>query len=169
MSLDLTDDNSTLVQVMAWCRQATGHYLSQCWPRSMSPYGVTRPQWVQWNLDNQTKFLLEDFFFQFLWNGSHFVKFESILVDITVIWFQRTSQSHSIDNLHIFVSLAESALTPSEWFSGSVRGNMNKLRERLLIWSPGKLNTQTGCVKIIILCCLLIWLHFTSEFENVCC
>ena len=31
---------------MAWCRQATSHYLSQCWPRSLSPYGVTRPQWV---------------------------------------------------------------------------------------------------------------------------
>ena len=24
---------------MAWCRQATSHYLSQCWPRSMSSYG----------------------------------------------------------------------------------------------------------------------------------
>ena len=45
MSLDLTDDKSTLDQVMAWCRQATSHYLSQCWPRSLSPYGVTRPQW----------------------------------------------------------------------------------------------------------------------------
>ena len=41
---NLTDDKSTLVQVMAWCRQATSHYLSQCWPRSMAPYGVTRPQ-----------------------------------------------------------------------------------------------------------------------------
>ena len=46
LSLDLTDDKSTLVQVMAWCRQATSHYLSQCWPRSMSPHGITRPQWV---------------------------------------------------------------------------------------------------------------------------
>ena len=36
MSLDLTDDKSTVVQVMAWCRQATSHYLSQYWPRSMS-------------------------------------------------------------------------------------------------------------------------------------
>ena len=44
--LDLTDDKSTLVQVMAWCRQATSHYLSQCWPRSLSLYGVTRPQRV---------------------------------------------------------------------------------------------------------------------------
>ena len=31
---------------MAWCHQATSHYLSQCWPRFMSPYGVVRPQWV---------------------------------------------------------------------------------------------------------------------------
>ena len=43
MSLNLTYDKSILVQVMAWCRQATSHYLDQCWPRSMSPYGVTRP------------------------------------------------------------------------------------------------------------------------------
>ena len=35
---------STLVQVMAWCRHTPSHYLSQCWPRSMLPYGVTRPQ-----------------------------------------------------------------------------------------------------------------------------
>ena len=47
MSLDFTDDQSILVQVMAWCRQAAIHYLSQCWPRSLLSYGVTRPQWVK--------------------------------------------------------------------------------------------------------------------------
>ena len=52
MPWDLTDDKSTLVQVMAWCRQATSHYLNQCWPSSMSPYGVTRPQWVNGILEN---------------------------------------------------------------------------------------------------------------------
>ena len=31
----LIDDRSALVQVMAWCRQATSHYLNQCWPSSM--------------------------------------------------------------------------------------------------------------------------------------
>ena len=41
-SLDLSD-NSTLVQIMAWCRQATRHYLNQCWPRSLR---LTRPQCV---------------------------------------------------------------------------------------------------------------------------
>ena len=46
MSLDPSDCNSTLVQVMACCCQATSHYLSQCWPRFMSPCGIIRPQWV---------------------------------------------------------------------------------------------------------------------------
>ena len=41
----LSDDESTLVQVMAWCHQATSHYLNQCWPSSMLPYEVTEPQW----------------------------------------------------------------------------------------------------------------------------
>ena len=45
--MEVTDDKSTLVQVMAWCHQATSHYLSQCCARSTSPYGVTRPQWVK--------------------------------------------------------------------------------------------------------------------------
>ena len=40
MSLDFTDDQSTLVQVMA-----PSHYLSQCWPRSLSPFDITRPLW----------------------------------------------------------------------------------------------------------------------------
>ena len=46
MWLDFIDDQPTLVRVMAWCHQATSHYLGQCWPRSLSSYGVTRPQWV---------------------------------------------------------------------------------------------------------------------------
>ena len=46
MPQKLTSEKSTLVQVMVWCHQATSHYLSQHWPRSMSPCSVTRPQWV---------------------------------------------------------------------------------------------------------------------------
>ena len=32
--------------VMAWCRQATSQYLSQCWPRYFPQYSVIMPQWV---------------------------------------------------------------------------------------------------------------------------
>ena len=50
MPQDLTDDKSTLVQVMVWCRQATSHYLNQCWLSSLSPHGVARPQWVNYRV-----------------------------------------------------------------------------------------------------------------------
>ena len=46
MPWDLTHGKSTLVHVMAWCRQAASHYMGQCSPNSMPPDGVTRPQWV---------------------------------------------------------------------------------------------------------------------------
>ena len=39
MLQNLTNENSTFVQVKAWCRQATSHYLRQLWPRFMSLYG----------------------------------------------------------------------------------------------------------------------------------
>ena len=39
MPQNLTDENLTFVQVKAWCRQATSHYLRQLWPRFMSLYG----------------------------------------------------------------------------------------------------------------------------------
>ena len=35
MPLDLTNVKSTLAPVMAWYRQATSHYQSPCWPRSV--------------------------------------------------------------------------------------------------------------------------------------
>ena len=38
MSPDITYDKSTMDQVMAWCRQETSHFLSQCWPRSKQAY-----------------------------------------------------------------------------------------------------------------------------------
>ena len=43
MPQDIFDDTSILVQVMAWCHQATSHYLSQSWHKSILSYGVTRP------------------------------------------------------------------------------------------------------------------------------
>ena len=47
LSLNVPDDKSTLVQVMAWCHQARSHYLSQCWLRAMLWYGIIMQQWVK--------------------------------------------------------------------------------------------------------------------------
>ena len=45
MPQNFFDDKLTLVQVMPCYCQATSHYLIQCLPKSMSKYGITRPQW----------------------------------------------------------------------------------------------------------------------------
>ena len=75
MSLDFTDDQSTSVQVMAWCRQATSHYLRQCWPRSMSPYGVTRLQCVKRN-DEFSLLMLQGKILVTPWKTQHILSVE---------------------------------------------------------------------------------------------
>ena len=53
--------NTSLIISQHWFRQWLGAirqqaiYLSQCWPRSLLPYGITRPQWV--NLTDFFKWL----------------------------------------------------------------------------------------------------------------
>ena len=43
----MTSPYSLLVQVMAWCHQATSHYLNQCCHHTcIMTYGITWPQWV---------------------------------------------------------------------------------------------------------------------------
>ena len=46
-------DRSALAQVMAYLHQAKSHYLSQCWPRSMSTYGFTASQWLSYTQHNK--------------------------------------------------------------------------------------------------------------------
>ena len=41
MPLNLVNEKSTLVQVMDLCWQATSHYFSPLWPKSLSSYGTT--------------------------------------------------------------------------------------------------------------------------------
>ena len=46
MSENTFDDKSKLVMVMAWCHHERSHHLSQRWPRSMWPNGITEPRGV---------------------------------------------------------------------------------------------------------------------------
>ena len=49
VELPLDEFHSTLLTICQhWlrCLVAPSHYLSQCWPRSISPHGITRPQWL---------------------------------------------------------------------------------------------------------------------------
>ena len=57
MSLELADDKSTLVQVMAWCRQATSHYLSQVeWWLEHRHGWLVKPQWAGSVLGRVTRY-----------------------------------------------------------------------------------------------------------------
>ena len=118
-----TDDKSTLVQVMAWCRQATSHYLSQCWPSSMSPYGVTRPQWVKENFHSNFP---EHCSWWFNWQCINMWQ-HAVHYDVT--WFEYISWHHTIRecimNIHCknWIQNNESLLT-SELLGGFVIYNI---------------------------------------------
>ena len=43
---------------MVWYRQAPSHYRSRWWHIFISPYNVTRPQWVNWRIIGQINGLL---------------------------------------------------------------------------------------------------------------
>ena len=45
---------------MTWCHQAQSHYLGHCWPRSMSPHDVARPQWINTLRPRQNGHLFAD-------------------------------------------------------------------------------------------------------------
>ena len=103
MPQNLADNKSTLVQVMAWCRQATSHYLNQCWPRSAMPYGVTWPQWVNAASDPyfyDTKYLSLTCF----WVTSGAQNVDST----TFAWDTRSS----LDNWESILLAASSSLKP---------------------------------------------------------
>ena len=122
MSLDLTGDSSTLVQVMAWWSQATSHYhyLNQCWPRSMSPCGVTRPQWVKWwhkgESGNEGPWLNWDW------------KWTLIIEMIKRIWAAVTEFSQETENFH-------------PWWHGSGTG-LAAYRQQAITWTNDNQDLQ---------------------------
>ena len=83
MPQHLTDHHSTLVQVMAWCRQATSPYLSQCWPRSLSPYDVVRPQLVKFRVTDLELFSPIGCLAPFVMSGFLFFLFICWFVGVT--------------------------------------------------------------------------------------
>ena len=48
MPQNMFDEKSILVQIMTLCHRAKSHYLRQCGHRSISPYGGTRLQWINY-------------------------------------------------------------------------------------------------------------------------
>ena len=100
----LWDFMSTLVQVMAWCRQATSHYLRQCSHKSLSPYGITRPQWVN-SLNNKTMYIINGIYCTqpiLLWAGppskTSMLSLASIM-DHYLMWMGRLNETPACKTL----------------------------------------------------------------------
>ena len=69
MLQDLTDNKSTLNQVIAGCHRAINHSLTKCWPRYMTPYGAIMLRWVQTILTCQSSFHGNNFFIRVFIRG----------------------------------------------------------------------------------------------------
>ena len=130
----LTEDNSTLIQVMASCRQETGHCLSQCWLSALSPYGVSRPQWA--NLLNGISYFI------FEWYPDLYLKFK---YQITAELFTRHDSSgvygcfvfiqSPVDTYGILYSVSEWHPIPYIWNSSA------KITTAMRLW----------CVRIFVI------------------
>ena len=94
MSLNVTDNKSTLVQVMAWCLDSTKSLPEQMLCQISSPCGVTRPQWVNsgWFHHVNIKHCVHhfrSFFFVFFWKSScewHVLTLEMVQVVKILLW-----------------------------------------------------------------------------------
>ena len=95
----LTDHWSTLVQVMAWCRQAASHYLSQCCPSSPSPFDINGPQWVNCSLWGYMLFWV-------VWNKMSDISL-CIQVPVTVSYLYHCTPwwSHQIETFFALLAL----------------------------------------------------------------
>ena len=78
MSMDLTDDKSALVHMMAWFRQATSHYLRQCWLRSVLPYDslghnelIKAAICRKWSIKSYLMYIYLDRLQLYIWMLSH--------------------------------------------------------------------------------------------------
>ena len=130
MPWDLTDDKSALVQVMAWCREATSHYLRQCWPRSMSPNGVLGLNELNVATTPGVHFTYDFFLSQFIqW------KFHYALIQILMKWlplkFCSWDSSHAVVSCCIIYSKLKASIEiKSIWISFGI----HKLL--LMKWTP---------------------------------
>ena len=137
MPLDLTDDKSILVQVMAWCHQATSHYLSQCWLRSLSPYGVTRPQWVK-----QPKNTL-------WWSISKKNLLKSYQPDICINLYHTPFQVHKLNRSRI--NLPQDPIRNTNWVDAS-RSRWTDPSRRRPISTSCRTRTRNGRLMATIRC-----------------
>ena len=136
MSFDFTDDQSTLVQVMAWCHQAPSHYLGQCWPRSLMPYGVTRPQFAK-TKNTQTLYHRDVSIHIARGHAEHLLSYEVM------------NQTCFIDELrtpHVFTQNAELSVSGNPHQPKFVVKNTIFFKWKFMCYIRGKVKNRNLCI-----------------------
>ena len=144
MSLNLSDNKLILVHVLrihvlvkAWYCQATSHYLSQCWNSSMSPYDVTRPQWVK----AQWPEMIPWIFYQ---NTLNF----KVHVMLFGYWHQDTTWTN-VDKLRSF--MMPYGITRPQWVNSSWPGDAIRRQ-----------GTRSTFAQVMV-CCLMATSHYLNQ------
>ena len=126
---------------MAWCHLATSHYLSHCWPRSASPYGITRPQWFK-----QSKY----YWPLSCWNycRKYKEKFICIFYYFFIYWDSIGKQNHLL------------------WKNGPVN-NASKLICDYISWNIGMSHfTLVRSLSIVRAHCITVMTHGCTGISN---
>ena len=125
MPQDLTDDSSTLLQVMAWCRQAASHYLNQCWPWSLSPYCITRPRWVNTLRPRQNGRHFADGIFKCIFlNGNGWISLKISLKFVPMVLINNISALVQISEPMMVSQLTHICVTRPQWVEPILRGGL---------------------------------------------
>ena len=123
--------------------QAISHYLSQCWPRSLLPYDVTRPQWVKTHRsrNKMANILLKKLRRHFLEENFH------ILIPI---WLKYVKWNSMTINQHWFVRFG---LPPNRWQA------IKSLWPSDAIWRQKSGSTLAQ----VMACCLTAPSHYLNQ------
>ena len=111
---NLTYEKSTLAQVMAWCHQVTSRYLSQCWPRSVSTYGVTRPNCVKLILQQNSfpHFTISLLHMNTKWALKNIIQWKLYKMTTKFCDLSKQMVLHGRENKHDFVKTV-----PGKWWN----------------------------------------------------
>ena len=167
----LTDEKSTLVQVMAWCHQATSHYLSQCWPSFLSPYGIIRPQWVNWKPFNRCS------------TNKPIIGSSNGLPSVwgqAIVWTNAIASSLSHPNLGWLYVFSSFPLPPPQWLllltSKPFKLHLRYLGQRkyrsgkmywMTFWWPWPKVTAVTLINKDLLVCRIKWEPLNQSLQNL--
>ena len=141
------NDKSTSVQVMAWCCQATSHYLSPCWPRSMSFHKICMRSIFYYTRQSTIRRLVNIFqiyiYYDHNIKDSHFCLYSAISIHkySPIVYIPQPNKIHTGTSLntpsvkYILIAIFEVSL----WFS--IMEFLSPLRNYNLIiqihsWGP---------------------------------